>query len=380
MQALSTAKFGRTLASIGSRRVVRYWEAGILPAFSSTSTSSSSSSSLAYSPSAVSAEKSSSAVASESSEQSLTSAATAQPPALHEPVSKAADIVYRGPIEEDLEGGSARHAPVVGRMWSNIPAHVRDSFKAPSNIEDAPKSVKTFAMDSVLSRAKQLVASTGLAPSHWKTAADAAAPYYGGQIPLVPYRKGQTAAYHYPPVLVPRNLANRFPLDMYVDPVFQTSDAAQRIRMRGFTLFPRLQGKTTLLLVFSGQPLSGLWTGLRQWLDSVGGEFNGLPNTQVFKLHAEEGWFNRRTHQLTKFHLRRQVDESELWTTFVYRGKWKWEYEYALHLYNKELPVVLLIDPLGYIRWHAVGLPTTEATELFRSLARKLANEKKNFT
>lgn len=28
---------------------------------------------------------------------------------------------------------------------------------------------------------------------------------------------------------------------------------------------------------------------------------------QVFKLHCEEGWFNRRTHQLTKFQLRRQA-------------------------------------------------------------------------
>ena len=113
---------------------------------------------------------------------------------------------------------------------------------------------------------------------------------------------------------------------------------------------------------------------------------------QVLKLHCEEGWFNRRTHQLTKFQLRRQasfslqsihkttsgltldvnlcsckVNEDEIWSTFVYRGKWKWEYaqglealcpcsfrdvaeagdseERALHLYNKELPVVILLGP-----------------------------------
>lgn len=293
--------------------------------------------------------------------------------------SRAADIVYRGPLAEDMEGGAARHAPAVAAMWSNIPNHVRESFKAPASLDDTPKSAQPYMMDSVMSRAKQLVASVGLAPSHWASMADTAAPYYGGQIPLVPFRKGQTAAYHYPPFLVPRKMANRFPLDMYVDPVFQTSDAAQRIRMKGFTLFPRLQGKTTLLLIFSGQPLSGLWTGLRQWLDSVGDEFTSLPKTQVYKLHCEEGWFNRRTHALTKFHLRRQVEEDEIWSTFVYRGKWKWEYEHALHMYNKELPVVLLLDPLGYIRWHAVGLPTSEATELFKHVAKQLAHEKKNF-
>merc|ERR1712039_334775 len=113
-------------------------------------------------------------------------------------------------------------------------------------------------------------------------------------------------------------------------------------------------------------------------LNAVGEEWNALPRTQVFKLHCEKGWFNRRTHQLTKFHLRRQVDESELFTTFVYHGKWKFEYVKKMHLYNNELPVVLLLDPLGYIRWHAVGLPSEDATGLFRSLSHKLAHEKKN--
>eukprot|EP00933_Yihiella_yeosuensis_P037540 TRINITY_DN31504_c0_g1_i1.p1 TRINITY_DN31504_c0_g1~~TRINITY_DN31504_c0_g1_i1.p1 ORF type:complete len:394 (-),score=75.21 TRINITY_DN31504_c0_g1_i1:116-1297(-) len=296
------------------------------------------------------------------------------PPALQQ--ARVADIVVKGPIAEDFEGGSARHANAVGAMWSNIPAHVRASFTTPSSMEDAPKTHQPMVLDDVWSKTKQLVARTGLAPSHWHTAADEAAPYYGGQISLVPYKKGQTAAYHYPKVLVPRTIANRFPLDMYVDPIFQTGSATEKIRMKGFTLFPRLQGKTTLLLVFSGQPLSGLWTGLRHWTNSIGEEFKGLPQTQIFKLHAEEGWFNRRTHQLTKFHLRRQVPEEELWSTFVYRGKWKWEYVYNLHLYNKELPVVLLIDKVGYIRWHAIGLPTPEATSLFKQLARRLAHEK----
>jgi hypothetical protein len=73
------------------------------------------------------------------------------------------------------------------------------------------------------------------------------------------------------------------------------------------------------------------------------------------------------------------VPEGELFKTFIYHGKWKWENEKTLHLYDKELPVVLLVDPLGYIRWHAVGLPTEEATEIFRSLSQKLAHEKRNF-
>lgn len=291
--------------------------------------------------------------------------------------SRARDVVFRGPIADDVEGGGSRYSASVSSMWSNVLPHVRSSFAAPTSLAEAPKPAAPLLMDTLVSKTKALAATTGLAPAHWSPAP---APYYGGQIELAPYQKGQVAAYNWPRVLVPREIAYRFPLDMYVDPVFQTGDPYQKIRMRGFTLFPRLQKKTTLLFVFSGQPLSGLWTGLRQWLDEVGDEFSGLKDTQVFRLHYEEGWWNRRTHVLTKFQLRRQVKEEEIWSTFVYRGKWKAEYARALHLYNKELPVVLLIDPLGYIRWHAVGLPTGEATVAFRSLARRLAAAKRDFT
>lgn len=316
-------------------------------------------------------------VAASQQDGALQPASAASPPALPSDVSRAYDIVYKGPIAEDLEG-SARYADTVGRFWSNIPGHVRASFEAPSNVDDAPKPAAPLPFDGLVAQAKALVATTGLAPAHW-AAAGTAAPYYDGRIALAPYRKGQTAAYNYPRILVPRELAHRFPMDMYVGPVFATSDPNQRLRMRDVTLFPRLQGKNTLLLIFSGQPLSGLWTGLRRWLESAGNEFLERPGTQMFKLHCEEGWLNRRTHQLTKFQLRRQVDEDELWTTFVYSGKWKWEYVHALHLYDKQLPVVLLLDSLGYVRWHAVGLPSEDSVEVFKQVSRKLALEKKTF-
>lgn len=303
-------------------------------------------------------------------------ASAAPVPAVPSEVAKVKDIVFRGPIAEDIQGG-ARYATSIGIFYGNIPSHVRASFESPSNISDAPKPSAPLLLDTFIDKAKSLVASTGLAPANWSDAA--AAPYYDGRIALAGYKKGQTAAYHYPRVLVPRELAHRFPLDMYVDPIFATSDPAQRLRMRGTTLFPRLQGKTTLLLIFSGQPLSGLWTGLRRWLDVAGNDFLKLPGTQMFKLHCEEGFFNRRTHLLTKFQLRRQVDDSELFTTFVYRGKWKWEYVHALHLYDKNLPVVLLLDQLGYIRWHAVGLPSEDSVALFKTLSSRLAQEKKAF-
>lgn len=274
-----------------------------------------------------------------------------------------------------MEGG-ARHASQVSKMWSNIPHHVRASFKAPAKLDDAPKSAQPQLIDTAISQAKALAVSTGFAPASWHPST---ALYYDGRLPLAPYRKGQTAAYNYPQVLVPREIAHRVPLDMYVDPVFQTSDVTHRMRQKAHTLFPRVQGKTTLLLIFSGQPLSGLFTGVQRWLDTVTEDFLARKNTQVLKLHCEEGFFNRRTSILTKFYLRRQVNEDEQFTTFVYRGKWKWEYVRALHLYDKYLPVVLLVDALGYVRWHAVGLPSDDATAVFRATSHQLATEKKNF-
>jgi len=312
------------------------------------------------------------------SRDDLAHAEPAAPPALPtvaEATRGAAGIVFKGPLDEDLNGGAAV-APAVSRMWSNIPNHVRKSFQAPKLRDDAPKSTSPQAIDTALAQLKALAVSSGFAPVSWHPAT---ALYYKGEIPLAPYQKGQTAAYNYPQVLVPREYAYRIPLDMYVDPVFQTGDPEQRARAKAHTLFPRVRGKTTLMLSFSGQPLSGLFTGLKQWLDLVGEEFLARKNTQVLKIHCEEGWLNRRTSVLTKFHLRRQVKEDELFTTMVYRGKWKPEIVRALHIYDKELPSILLIDPLGYVRWHAVGLPTDEATLLFRSLSRRLATEKKNY-
>eukprot|EP00913_Durusdinium_trenchii_P032737 g30645.t1 len=112
--------------------------------------------------------------------------------------SKVSDIVFKGALDEDLKGG-ARHAPVVSRLWSNVPVHVRESFKAPATLDEAPTPSSPLLVDRVLSGVKQLAARSGLAPAHW--ASDVARPYYGGRIPLAPYQKGQTAAYNYPKLM-----------------------------------------------------------------------------------------------------------------------------------------------------------------------------------
>jgi hypothetical protein len=259
-------------------------------------------------------------------------------------------------------------------MWGNISPHIRQSFQNAKSVDEVPNTTAT-PIDSLVVQTKQLAASTGLAPAHWSAEI---APYYNGAVALAPYTKGQTAAYHYPRDLVPRNYAYRVPLDMYVDPVFGTSHPDLVLRMKSHTLFHKLQGKATILVTFSGQPLSGLTTGVQQWLEACAKEIKDLPNVQIAKIHFGEGWFNRRLHYLTKFHLRRQVPDSELFTTYVYRGKWKQEYVRALHLYDQSLPSFLLVDRLGYIRWHAVGLPSDDAKEVLMKVLRKAVKEGKH--
>lgn len=282
-------------------------------------------------------------------------------------------IAFKGPLDQTL---GMSYSSQVGKMWGNIPRHIRESFKNAKHVDDVP-SPTTTRIDSLIVQTKQLAASTGLAPAHWT---GELAPYYDGAIALAPYAKGQTAAYHYPNDLVPRNYAYRVPLDMYVDPVFQTSDPNPHImlRMKSHTLFHKLQGKTSILVTFSGQPLSGPQTGVRQWMEACAKEIKQLPDTQIAKVHFAEGWFNRRMHHLTKFHLRRQVPDTEIFSTYVYRGKWKQEYVRALHLYDQSLPSFLLVDRLGYIRWHAVGLPSEDATEILLKVLPKVAKESKS--
>jgi hypothetical protein len=102
-------------------------------------------------------------------------------------------------------------------------------------------------------------------------------------------------------------------------------------------------------------------------------------DTQILKLHLAEGFLSRRTNALTKFILRRQLEVKDQFTHFVYRGKWRHDLVTTLHLYNPELPTVLLIDKRGYIRWHAVGWPTEKALGTLTPIVRQLATEKKDF-
>ena len=62
-------------------------------------------------------------------------------------------------------------------------------------------------------------------------------------------------------------------------------------------------------------------------------------------------------------------------STYVYKGKQSENVTFTFHSYDKSLPSVLLVDGRGYVRWHAVGLPSEEAADLARAALKRLAKE-----
>ena len=67
---------------------------------------------------------------------------------------------------------------------------------------------------------------------------------------------------------------------------------------------------------------------------------------------------------LTKMQLRHDEPNN----VFVYRGKVTTELAAIFHLYDKTLPSILLVDSRGYVRWHAVGLPTEASLNALKFL------------
>ncbi len=76
---------------------------------------------------------------------------------------------------------------------------------------------------------------------------------------------------------------------------------------------------------------------------------------------------------MTRLSLRgKDTDERNM---FVYRGKWTSEIARTFHVYNSKLPSVLLTDSRGFVRWHAVGLPTEESVGILDQVMKTIKKE-----
>lgn len=267
------------------------------------------------------------------------------------------------PLNEDLKAGAI--AKTIRTQWSNIPLQVRRTMEeSVSTSTSAPFLMQEAPSNSLIAQAKNVLAILGKGPAdlqlHRKK--------YCSDLSLVPYQKGMKAAYHWPRVLIPRSVAARCREDLRVDPV----DAD-----RSVLLLDQLLHKTSVVLCFSGYDLSGINTGAKVWRRALGEHF---PGVQLLNIHFCEGWLSRRTHPLTRQILRtfrsEDVEPDKRDRMFIYRGKWHRHLVLDFHLYNKSLPTILFIDKLGYVRWHAVGLPTEDSVATMLPLLHKLVKEK----
>ena len=265
-------------------------------------------------------------------------------------------LSYGLPLKEDLKAGTISNT--IRTQWSNVPLQVRSVIEQSQSTSTFSDFANQETGDSMLvHRAKGLLALIGKGPAdlqlHRKEYVDA--------LSLVEYRKGMKSAYHWSRQLIPRTVAARCRGDLRVDPV----DAD-----RSVLLLDQLMGKMSIVLCFSGNELSGLDTGIKAWKTALGDV------AKVHVIHFCEGWLSRRTHPLTRQILKSFKTEEKTNDMFIYRGKWTRDLVLDFHLYNKALPSILLMDQKGYVRWHAVGLPTEESVATLLPLIKKLGREK----
>lgn len=271
------------------------------------------------------------------------------------------EITYGLPLDEDLKAGAI--SKTIRNQWSNIPQQVRRTIEeSRSTSSNASSVLSDGPVNPLLAQVNNVLALLGKGPAdlelHRKD--------YCSSLALVPYKKGMKAAYHWPRVLIPRSVAARCREDLRVDPI----DADKPI-----LLLDQVLDKTSIVFCFSGNELSGLSTGVRAWK-----EIFGETSAQTLHIHMCEGWLSRHTHPLTRQLLRsfrdEEIEPSKRDKLYIYRGKLSRDIVLDFHLYNKSLPSVLLVDQRGYIRWHAVGLPTDESAALAANLLKQLVREK----
>lgn len=268
------------------------------------------------------------------------------------------------PLDEDLKAGS--FSKTIRYQWANVPPQVRRVMDESTSTSASSRSFLVGSDEPVspwVCRAKSLLLNFGRGSADLTVQRKE----YCTSLALVPYEKGMKSAYHWPRVLIPRSVAARCRGDLRVDPI----DAD-----RSVLLLDHVLDKTSVIFCFSGYDLSGPNTGVKAWKSLL----SNIYKVNVIHIHMSEGWLSRRTHPLTRQILRsfrsEGIEPQKQEKTFIYKGNMNHELLLDFHLYNKSLPSILLVDSKGYIRWHAVGLPTEESGATMVALLQKLIREK----
>ena len=247
---------------------------------------------------------------------------------------KVAGITIGAPLKDDL--GVSSISSSIASLRSNIPLHIRESLTPPS-------------MSTILHAAEPTIFErlfskrTGLVPTY-------------PNLTIEPYRKGQIAAYHYPSTILPVGVSRRIPADFRVD--------LPDWKAKPVLLLDVLLGQPRVIFTFSGEGYSTPYSGVRMWKKIID---RGLSHHEI---HFHSSWLSRKTSVLTKLLFKEEDTPNRI---FIYTGKWSDELSLNFHVYNRQLPSILLVDSRGYIRWHAVGLPTDKAVEVFSEVVKSLS-------
>lgn len=210
---------------------------------------------------------------------------------------------------------------------------------------------------------------------------------------------GLTAAHHYPSRHLPPQGSFRVP-SVFVTPVIPdalrlSQRPADRMgQLLSVPLELRLAGRVSVVFCWNGlYPCSGP-EEVRHWKERLGTQiFDELKHQrrqlQFVHLYTEYSRFTlysmvaKLTTRLDT--LARQVPDfcsttktsaypPSVLLSFV--SNYDWDVERRLHLYNPELVSVLVVDPLGYVRWHCVGQPTPESVTLLQKAIKAVTTER----
>jgi hypothetical protein len=242
-----------------------------------------------------------------------------------------------GPLlEENFEIAPIQTS--VENLRTNIPSHVRKSLKLPSVGSSLQSSQNQSWMSKMFLRTENSEIT-----------------YREAQLLLVKGKPGQITAYNYPRCSIPVEIAMRIPENIRVEQLQWGTKAK-------YLLDLLKEDKFTLIFTFSGDgQYSGISSGIKHWQNALKDIEKG---PKPVMLHFHSSWLARRLHMMTRLSLRAFSDER----VYVYRGKWTTEIAKIFHVYNSQLPSILLADQRGFIRWHAVGLPTEESVEILKSI------------
>ncbi|CDR97627.1 hypothetical protein, conserved [Babesia bigemina] len=201
-------------------------------------------------------------------------------------------------------------------------------------------------------------------------------------IPFKEYVEGSQNAHHYPLSVLPRKLSAKLGGDVMVttydvhEKDYSLADG-RRVMLSVIptlksqpseVLLQKLQGKNTLLVVFSGDPPYADANNALEWHSAA--DFD-VHKHLILNYACPVGMshFYKRYVTTLASSLVNRCNFS------CVMRKLSAEETIAFHQYRRSFTSVLLLDRYGYIRWHAVGKPTLEARYLLKEAYDQLRSE-----